>query len=741
MPKTKPVVSGHESHSSILTRMLSQALILTAFIVVLLTTLSFVVAKSMLEGSIRSQLSSVASVSEDILEQTLQNDRERISLFAASADVRQLLTRYDGSVSAERLLVSLRRDAPELIAMGIYNADGRVLTKAGDVPDIPAEAKAVPFHRPVIGTEGWQFYDVFTPVWLQAGAPSGYIAFRYDARPRISAAVAASASIGTQTDAVFVRSDAGVIQIVHPAIGADVGYVTSLGSGGSLQRLRWVDVLQGKEDVIRATDEQGRDALVAYRYLPTLGWGLLFQSDRQTALGAVRSLAFTHASIGTLLLILAGILALLLARQLTEPLRLLTARVANLGPGDWKLRRSVHTGDEVEALDAVLTDMAKRLSTVYEHQEEEIAHRTAELRRQYALDRTILETIGYGVLTVDAKGFVTGANPAALRLLSMDVKNTTGSSVTDVVRICGHRGNPLTGKHPVLQCLSTRSTVRSPASAHFSVQRSDEGLLPVLYTVTPLMEGSKIFGAILVFQDITEERKIDYLKSEFISLASHQLRTPLSALRWYTELFAERKNNLDKEQRSYLKEMQLSVERMIRLLTSLLRASRSDTDDLHPEIKQVDVRTIARELHEDSEAASHEAGVGCTLHLPKTAVILKTDATLLRIVLQNLVGNAIKYSAHNAGKKVSVTLEQARSGIRFIVADQGMGIPKEEQKRVFQKFFRAKNVRMMDTDGNGLGLYITKTIVERLGGKIEFTSKEHEGTVFTVSFPNTKKAA
>jgi PAS domain S-box-containing protein len=403
------------------------------------------------------------------------------------------------------------------------------------------------------------------------------------------------------------------------------------------------------------------------------------------------------------------------------------------------MRRSVHTGDEVEILESVLVDMAGRLQNVYRSQEHEIRRRTEELRHQYALDRTILENIEYGVVTVDRKGHITGINAAALHLLGEHEEHVTGLPVQEVMHICGHRGEPLKTVHPLIQCMKTGRTQKAAISAHFNVRRDDDTLLPVLYTASPFGPAGKIAGAVMVFQDVTEERKVDYLKSEFISLASHQLRTPLSAIRWYIELLSEKRNRMDNDQRGYIREMQKSAERMTALLTSLLRASRMEEQDLRPDLRLTDITSVLRELHEDFTPLTQQSGLQCSLSLPRSAVKITTDPTLLRIVLQNLLSNAVKYSVKNSKKTIVIEVVEKKSGVSITVRDEGVGIPADEQKRIFQKFFRAKNVRKMDTDGNGLGLYITRTIVDRLGGSIVFNSTENKGTVFTVTLPKSLK--
>ncbi len=453
---------------------------------------------------------------------------------------------------------------------------------------------------------------------------------------------------------------------------------------------------------------------------------------------ALKTLAYSQGTLGFLVILLSVALAYLLSSAVSAPIRELARRVTLLRPGHWQIQQSLRTGDEVEMLEGQIADMSVRLGHLYRDQEHEIAARTAELRKQFALDRTILEGIDQGVITVDKKGTVTGLNPAAARMLGRrreDVLNTPAIAALD---LRGHRGSALTMTHPLTTCLQKHHQFRSPANAHWSIMRKDGTMLPVLLAVSPLNEGKTFFGAIIVLQDITEERRLDYLKSEFITLASHQLRTPLSAIRWYVELFQEDKKSLSDDQRMYLREIDHGLVRMVDLLTALLHAAHLEGEGLRPEMQMIDASTLVREMEKDCETMAGEAGLHCMLSAPRRKVMMKTDPTLLRIVLQNLLSNAVKYSSK--GKHISISLTSQKTKVQFTVEDQGVGIPQAEQKRVFQRFFRAKNVRQMDTDGNGLGLYITKSIVERLGGTIEFKSRENKGTIFTVSFPvNGKK--
>ncbi len=442
-------------------------------------------------------------------------------------------------------------------------------------------------------------------------------------------------------------------------------------------------------------------------------------------------LSNSFALVGVLLIGFAAATAYLLAGQVTHPLRVLASKVSTLKPGE-RSAHTVHTGDEVEVLDSALADMADRLATVYAHQEEEIADRTKDLQHQYKLDRAILDSIRYGVLAVDASGTVTQGNPAAEESLG----NAVGKRIEDALGLRSHHGT-LTAEHPVRVCLRTGEAFHASPGVRLSIQRANGSYMPISLSVAPLFDGGKTFGALVVFQDITEERHLDYLKTEFISLASHQLRTPLSAIRWYAELLEDSAGALSDDQQQYVSEIDRSVRRMIALLGALLHAARMEDEKLQPELHSVDLSSIVADGVRDTQEMFEGSAIKYTISGPKESVPVMTDPVLLHVVLQNLISNAVKYSPK--GTVVAISVERRGEQAYLVVKDEGIGIPAAEQTRIFEKFFRAQNVRRIDTDGNGLGLYISKSIVDRLGGTLTFVSKENKGATFTVTLPVAKE--
>lgn len=711
------------SHGSILRRLVLRVTCLTALTIAALAALSLLLAASLARQSALSDIGAFSSVAEESLEKSLRDARLRASALAAREDVRTL------SADARSLMRVRDADALPVLGLALRSRDGSVIAEAGEELRVPGVPPKDTLLFPFVSDAGTLSYDVHTPVRGADGAVAGTLSVRYDASAVVAKLTSLSSALGKTGEAMFSLPGASGALVFRPSTDARDASLLHLPADAGTPTVR---ALAGLEGVAETTDDEGRDVFAAYRYLPDIGWGFVMTVGRDEAFAQVALLGRLIALVGFFLLLLAAVVATAFSRGITRPLRSLAGKVSGLRPDHWEFARTVSTHDEVEVLDAVVADMAGRLQKVYEDMEGAIRERTQELGEQYVRDRAILENIGYAVITVDTAGVITDANPAASALLGVE-NGLEGKRAADAVLFRSHHGNPLPGDHPVAACLKAGVSARSDSAAHWSVQKADQSLVPVSWSVSPLLQKGVPFGAILVLQDVSEERRLDYLKSEFITLASHQLRTPLSALRWYVELMQEEGGSLTDAQKGYMKEMGVSLSRMANLLDSLLRASQMEENGLGVTLSSVDVNRLVTETDEDFRSIAAEHAIAFSSSLPDVSVDAVTDPTLLRIVLQNLLSNATKYTPKGA----HVRLELSRSGPHFsiTVADEGMGIPPAEQKRVFQKFFRAKNVRQMDTDGNGLGLYITKSIVERLGGAIGFKSEEGKGTTFTVTFP------
>ncbi len=255
----------------------------------------------------------------------------------------------------------------------------------------------------------------------------------------------------------------------------------------------------------------------------------------------------------------------------------------------------------------------------------------------------------------------------------------------------------------------------------------------------PLRYGDEPHGGVWIYKDISEEEKIDQMKTEFVSLASHQLRTPLTSIKWYTELLLDGKaKTLNQEQKSYLKEVDEATERMVGLVNSLLNVSRLELGTFAIDPKMTDLLKVIEVAVKEQEPTFKAVGQAFTYTHPKTLPKISVDEKITHIIVQNLLSNAHKYTPNTGTIELVVSVVDVKKStgyVSIVCKDNGYGIPKNQQERIFKKLFRADNIRTLDVEGTGLGLYIIKTVVDTAGCDISYVSEENKGTTFTLKIP------
>lgn len=383
-----------------------------------------------------------------------------------------------------------------------------------------------------------------------------------------------------------------------------------------------------------------------------------------------------------------------------------------------------------EAL-ALASSMTEDLSNEREHAE--------SLRKK---DDAILASIGDAVFAIDAKGLITLFNPAAVKLTGYSEKDAMGKRYDDVLSFSTGEGKPATSF--IQRALDGHVTGMKTDT---KLVRHDGSVIDVADSAAPIrdFEGN-LQGVIVVFRDVSNERALDKAKSEFVSLASHQLRTPLSAVNWYSEmLLSGDAGKLSTEQHDYVREIFEGNQRMVELVDSLLNVSRLDVGTIRNDPEDTSMIELADSLQKEMQATITTKNLTLTRDIEKRLPNVWADPKLLRMVVQNLLSNAIKYTPKKG--KVTLTMHTATPGeihtarlhgsdyLFLSITDTGYGIPKEQHQKVFEKLFRADNVRKMEVEGTGLGLYIVREVVKKFGGAIWFESMESVGTTFYVVIP------
>ncbi len=240
--------------------------------------------------------------------------------------------------------------------------------------------------------------------------------------------------------------------------------------------------------------------------------------------------------------------------------------------------------------------------------------------------------------------------------------------------------------------------------------------------------------AVIITRSFERLAEANRMKSEFISVVSHQLRSPLSNLRWVIELLTSgRVNGVSEKHLEYFKILKENSARMGELVSDLLIVSRIETAKLSLKKKEISLEDLVRKIIKELESFAKASNVKVELRTQENLPKVLADPSQIRLVIENLLDNAIRYIKEKG--KAEIKLEKIDKYCRFEIKDTGVGIPKEDQKYIFQKFFRSENVMRYQTQGSGLGLYITKSIVKRSGGKIGFKSQEGIGSTFWFTLP------
>jgi len=266
------------------------------------------------------------------------------------------------------------------------------------------------------------------------------------------------------------------------------------------------------------------------------------------------------------------------------------------------------------------------------------------------------------------------------------------------------------------------------------IKNNDKELTYKVSTAKVLDKNNQALGTMKIFYNLTREKMINRLKSEFISIAAHQLRTPLSAIKWVIKMVLDGDaGKLNQEQQELLFKGYQSNERIIRLVNDMLNVSRIEEGRFGYSFARSNLKKVLDIVVDSLEPKIKEKNINLILNIPKKIPDMNMDEQKMILVTQNLIENAVKYTPDRG--RVEVKIELSKQFVKIKIKDNGVGIPKKEQAKLFTKFYRASNVMRMQTEGSGLGLFIVKNIIEKHGGDISFKSKEGQGSEFIITLP------
>ncbi|MCA1054915.1 cell wall metabolism sensor histidine kinase WalK [Rossellomorea aquimaris] len=411
---------------------------------------------------------------------------------------------------------------------------------------------------------------------------------------------------------------------------------------------------------------------------------------------------------GTLIaLAITAILGVLLAQTITRPISDMRKQALAMAKGNFSRKVKVYGYDEIGQLAMTFNNLTKRL--------QEAQATTEGERRKLS---SVLSYMTDGVIATDRKGRVILINDPAVNMLNVSRETVLSQPIVSLLGLDeGYTFEDLSNEQDSI--ILDYSTNEKPyiLRANFSIIQKETGF---------------VNGLITVLHDITEQEKIDLERREFVANVSHELRTPLTTMRSYLEALAEGAWQDETIAPQFLNVTQNETERMIRLVNDLLQLSKMDSKDYRFNTDWIDFVLLFHGIIDRFEMTKN-VNVTFERHLPDEAMFVEIDQDKITQVLDNIISNALKYSPE--GGTITFDVKENNGFIEISVSDQGLGIPKENLEKIFERFYRVDKARSRQMGGTGLGLAIAKEMISAHGGEIWATSEEGKGTTITFTLP------
>ncbi|MEK4078332.1 cell wall metabolism sensor histidine kinase WalK [Solibacillus sp. FSL K6-1126] len=401
------------------------------------------------------------------------------------------------------------------------------------------------------------------------------------------------------------------------------------------------------------------------------------------------------------------ILGILVARTITRPISDMRKQAQAMSKGNYARKVRVYGTDEIGQLAIAFNHLTNRL--------QEAQSTTEAERRKLA---SVLSNMTDGVIATDRKGKIILINDPALELLHDSRETTLNRPIASVLRLDQEYSfeDLIHMKDPVNLDFSMNDAPYV-LRANFSVIQKETGF---------------VNGLITVLHDITEQEKIDMERREFVANVSHELRTPLTTMRSYLEALAEGAWKDENIAPTFLNVTQTETERMIRLVNDLLQLSKMDSQEYELNLEFVEFNKFFTQIIDRFEMSKSQ-NVEFIRLLPEKSYFVDIDTDKLTQVIDNIISNALKYSPDGGNIRFGFTVHD--NMIRVMISDDGMGIPKENVTRIFDRFYRVDRARARSMGGTGLGLAIAREMIEAHGGKIWAESEEGQGTTIFFTLP------
>ncbi len=496
-------------------------------------------------------------------------------------------------------------------------------------------------------------------------------------------------------------------------------------------------------------------------------WILVLEESIESVIGAINKSAGNVAVLTfTAMLLFSAVMVFSLRKYVIYPLAIFSDTSRRIVEGNKDLRvPDWNRKDEIGILAKNFNYMVDGFQSISRDLEARVHEKTFQLERELELSEyktdaleksraatlNLLEDVSVekersAALVLELNKFELAVENAYEQIVISDPDGVVIYANKAAERITGYSRGEIIGSRPSLwggqmpkefyeKMWKTIKTDRKVFLGQLRNRRKSGEIYDVDMQISPIIDGAgdiKFFVAIE--RDITEQKKLEDARTNFISVASHQLRTPLTSIKWISEiLMSGDVGPVNDKQNEFINDLYISSNRMIELVNSLLNIARIESTQLRVKAEKVNFPDLYANVIKEFELAISGRRHSIALEMGEGASELRSDPRLLYEILKNIISNSIKYTKDGGIIKVRVEKQGGKTVIS--VRDNGIGIPKSQQDRLFTKFFRADNAVKINTDGTGLGMYIVRNLMDLLNGKIWFESEEDKGTAVFLSLP------
>jgi len=698
-----------------------QKLVIALLLIALLpaagvSVIAYTAIRNETQSTTRTQLQSVAVRQEQKINVLLREKLEEVSKFTNQLNVRSQLATYleTGDATAQqqlnKLLLEKRIEFPEIQQIYLTRPTGEVL--AATLPDLiggrQAESAGMSVRRDSRDDVNKLYVSLPIEINRQDVAMTT-VMFRMD---DLTAVVQDYTGLGETGETMIVsRGDPSATSLFPLRNETDAALQQSLTS---------LDMASHVGQVYDTESYQGKRTVTTVRAISSANWLMAVSIDRNEAFAASIQLQNILLIVMAATSVIIVLVALAMTRSITAPILKIVRTSRAIGEGDLTAKSDIVRRDEIGVLSDSINKMGASLQSYVDR-----------VRGQRSRLETILNTATESILAIDGTGAVVMANKSAAELSGRKVSDIVDRPITET--FTWQRGG-----HEAAVDYVPRET-RTYNDLEYVGPTGDVHYVKLI--ISPVRsEPTQLIQAIVTVHDETKSRELENMKIDFVSMAAHELRTPLAALRGYLELAMYKTREKPSDEFGGLMDKALrSTADLNGLISNLLDVSRIERGALVLDMQKVDIAQIIRRVIEDSQVLAHDKQMTLAYDGPQSDCLVHGDEMALREVVTNLLSNAIKYTGENG--RVTIRLQKQADRYNVSVEDTGIGIPKRALSHLFTKFYRVHGGLDSGSTGTGLGLFITKSILERHNGTITVDSQEGVGSTFTFTLPEYQQQA